>query len=123
MKARYAAAAAGAVALVAAVVPLAFPDDPARKPVRSSSSLVSVGQPIAPYRAGEPELGWIELRAPDPDGGPARAMLFHRDSRESGGRSVSRNCAEYGIESALQDYPVTTAEPASRRTRASRTRR
>lgn len=106
MKARYAAAAAGAAALVVAVVPLALPDDSARKPVRSSSSLVSIGQPIAPYRAGEPELGWIELRAPDPDGGPAHAMLFHRDSRESGGRSIGRSCAEYGIESALRDYPV-----------------
>jgi hypothetical protein len=105
VRAWHAAAALGAVALVAAAVPLAAPEESARKPVRSAS-IVSIARPIEPYRAGEPKLGWIELRAADPDGGPGHAMLFHRDSRRSRGRTVRRNCAEYGIETALRRYPV-----------------
>lgn len=91
-------AAVAAAALVAAAVALASGHDGPRKPTRSHSPLVSLGQPITPYRAGAPARGWIEMRAQDPDGGPRRAVLFHRLRHAS--------CAEHGIESQLRRYPV-----------------
>jgi hypothetical protein len=68
--------------------------------------VVSLGRPIAPYRAGRPPEGQIELRAKDPDGGRDRAVLWHTFRRERRGVPTTFRCAEVGPEDVLRRYPI-----------------
>ena len=94
-----------AAASVAAVVAMAQTGPP-RHPTKSTSPLVSIGQPISPYRAGKPKLGWMEMRATDPAGGPTRGVLFHTFRKERRGELLRHVCNEVGYESQLRRYPV-----------------
>ncbi|MDP2710711.1 MAG: hypothetical protein Q8O56_05795 [Solirubrobacteraceae bacterium] len=73
---------------------------------RDVAGVVSVGRPIAPYRAGEPPTGQIELRVRDPEGGAPHAVLFHRHEDVRRGRTVRYRCFEVGPERAIRRYPV-----------------
>ena len=55
-----------------------------------SSPLVSIGQPITPYRAGEPARGWIELRVCDPDWRGAYSCCCTTSSRCAAPPAVPR---------------------------------
>jgi hypothetical protein len=77
------------------------------QPTRSASPLVSLGQPIAPYRVGTPpKVGWIEMRAADPDGRHTRAVLYHTFHKVRRGRDLLNVCADVGYESQLRRLPV-----------------
>lgn len=77
------------------------------QPTRSSSPLVSLGQPIAPYRVGTaPKVGWIEMGAADPDGRHTRAVLYHTFHKVRRGRNLVNVCADVGYESQLRSLPV-----------------
>lgn len=92
--------------VLTAVAALALAQTP-KHPTTSSSPLVSIGQPIAPQRIGTPpRTGLIEMRAEDPDGGRARAVLFHRFRKERHGRRLLHVCATPGYERELRRRPV-----------------
>lgn len=86
------------VSLALAVGFSAAPSPLAVEGAEASRSLVSVGKPVTPYRAGNPATGWIDARATDPDGGRALALLHHSYGE--------RNCVEAGRERQLRAYPV-----------------
>jgi hypothetical protein len=93
--------AAGAVALATSG------GGPPRQPTRSSSPLVSLGQPIAPYRVGTPpKVGWIEMRVVHPGGGHASAVLYHTFHKVRRGRNLLFVCADTGPERQLRTLPV-----------------
>ncbi len=91
----------GAVALATAV----SGGDPTQ-PTSSTSPLLSIGQPITPYRAGDPAEGWIEMRARNLGGPGQMAVLYHTFTRNLGGRPRRHVCAEVGGEQQLRRYPV-----------------
>lgn len=98
-------AAIALLALAAVAYAAAGGGDP-RQPTRSNSPLVSIGQPIAPYRAGRPATGWIELRARDLGGPGDVAVLYHEHAQVRRGRAQRQTCAEVGPEQRLRRYPV-----------------
>ncbi len=93
---------AGTCVLAGAAVALAVSGGDPRQPTRSHSPLVSIGQPIAPYRAGKPPKGWMEMRVKDPDGAQALALLYYEHTRISRGRPVHVLCADVGDERRLR---------------------
>lgn len=68
--------------------------------------VVSIGRPIAPYRAGRPATGQMEMRAKDPTTRRASGILFHRYDKVRKGRRVTFDCFEHGPERALRMYPT-----------------
>lgn len=77
------------------------------QPTRSSSPLVSLGQPIAPYRVGAPpKVGWIEMRAVHPGGRHTTAVLYHTFHKVRRGRDLRFVCADTGPERTLRRLPV-----------------
>jgi hypothetical protein len=99
------AVACGALAAAAAVAIAVTVGDP-QQPTRSSSPLVSIGQPIAPYRAGVPAEGWIEMRARGLDGRAAWGVLHHTFTKVRRGQLERNVCAEVLPERALRTYPL-----------------
>ncbi len=97
--------ACAALLAVTAVAVAVSGGDP-RQPTRSSSPLVSIGQPITPYRAGEPARGWIELRVSDPDRRGALALLHHEFVKVRRGRPLRHVCAEVGLERSLRHLRI-----------------
>ncbi len=97
---------AGAMLLATAAIAVAVTGGDPKQPTRSSSPLVSIGQPISPYRAGNPAEGWIEMRAPHPTSGEPYAVLYHEFSKRRRGRSQRHTCAEVGPERRARAYPV-----------------
>lgn len=91
----------------AAVVAFASGGGQPSKPTRSTSPLVSIAQPITPYRAGSPREGLMEMRARNPDGGEAYGVLsFTHRSRRRDDRRLLQTCAEVAPESRVREYPV-----------------
>ncbi|MDQ3678488.1 MAG: hypothetical protein M3401_17105 [Actinomycetota bacterium] len=105
MKIAVAALVAGLLA-AAAVVAFATSGGQPSKPTRSTSPLVSIGQPITPYRAGTPREGWMEMRARNPDGGEAYVVLHHTYRKRGRDHRLLQTCAEVGPESRVREYPV-----------------
>jgi len=93
--------------IVVAAVTTQDPRDPAPPPAtRDVRGVVSIGRAIAPYRAGAPPLGQVELRIRDPQGGAPHAVLFHRYTHKRQGQTVEQDCLEIGRERQLRRYPV-----------------
>lgn len=106
-RAKVVAPAAGLALLALAAVAFAAVSggDP-KQPTRSTSKLLSIGQPVAPYRAGVPAEGWIEMRARSVDGKGDMAVLYHELTKVLRGRPVRHVCAEVGLETRVRRYPV-----------------
>jgi hypothetical protein len=112
--------------LVAAAVALAMSggSEPSH-PTRSASPLLSIGQPIKPYRAGKPPTGFIEMRITSPDGRHTRAVLYYAHSKLRRGKRVLEDCTNIGAErwmrhartdidiSCLDRAPASGADPLS----------
>lgn len=107
-RAKVVAAAAGIALLAIGTVAFAaaVSDGDPQQPTRSTSPLLSIGQPITPYRAGDPAEGWIEMRARNLDGPGHRAVLYHTFTKLRRGRPQRHVCAEVGGERQLRRYPV-----------------
>lgn len=106
-RAKVVAPVAGVALLALAAVAFAAVSGGApRQPTRSTSPLLSIGQPITPYRGGVPAAGWIEMRARNVDGPGARAVLYHEFTKVRRGRALRHICAEVAGEAQVRRYPV-----------------
>lgn len=93
--------------LAAGAAALATSGGGPHQPTRSSSPLISLGQPIAPYRVGAaPKVGWIEMRAVRPGGRQTTAVLYHAFHKVRSGRDLLFVCADTGPERTLRRLPV-----------------
>ncbi|MEA2219210.1 MAG: hypothetical protein QOJ35_1836 [Solirubrobacteraceae bacterium] len=105
---RAAGAAAVAALLAVCTVALAVSGGDPEQPTHSRSALLTIGQPIAPYRAGNPP-GWIEMRIADPGGGRRRAALSYRTHELRRGHVVQLLCSRIGPERLLRRVRLTNA--------------